>query len=182
MRVIQWIPTWQGLNVFQNSLGPCALDESSLSIGRVKLVLFSVSTWDRFYYTIHACRPLNPLILTSSSRKMLVGSEKYIPLIRNPTWHSMLVPRVCAPRVTRCSLGKYWSRDWFRGNFSLTQGLWNQQAANPGVHRLSMTHSGVRQRNLMMHAQCPLPVYYSQVGYMTLSTVILEMSMIFKNL
>ena len=23
----------------------------------------------------------------------------------------MLVPRVCAPRVTRCSLGKYWSRD-----------------------------------------------------------------------
>ena len=26
----------------------------------------------------------------------------------------MLVPRVCAPRVTRCSLGKYWSRDFFR--------------------------------------------------------------------
>ena len=71
----------------------------------------------------------------------------------------MLVPRVCAPRVTRCRLGKYWSCDWFRGNFSLTQGLWNQQAANPGVHRLSMTHSGVRQQNLMMHAQCPLPVY-----------------------
>ena len=30
---------------------------------------------------------------------------------------------VCAPWVTRCSLGKYWSRDWFRGNFSLTQDL-----------------------------------------------------------
>ena len=26
-----------------------------------------------------------------------------------------------------------------------------------------MTHSGVRQRNLIMHGQCPLPVYYSQV-------------------
>ena len=26
-----------------------------------------------------------------------------------------------------------------------------------------MTHSGVRQRDLMMHAQCPLPVYYSQL-------------------
>ena len=39
---------------------------------------------------------------------------------------------------------------------------WGQQAANPGVHRLSMTHNE-RQRNLMMHAQCPLPVYYSQV-------------------
>ena len=37
-----------------------------------------------------------------------------------------------------------------------------QQAANPGVHRLSMTHSE-RQRNLMMHVQCPLPVYYSQI-------------------
>ena len=33
----------------------------------------------------------------------------------------------------------------------------------PGVHMLSMTHS-VRQRNLMMHFQCPLPVYYSQLG------------------
>ena len=90
-------------------------------------------------------------------------AEKYIPLDPQPHRHSMLVPTVCAPRVTRCSLGKYWSRDWFRGNFSLTQGLWNQQAANPGVHMLSMTHSGVRQRNLMMHAQCPLPVYYSQL-------------------
>ena len=85
------------------------------------------------------------------------------PLYPQPHRHSMLVPRVCAPQVTWCNLGKYWSRDWFRGNFSLTQGLWNQQATNPGVHRLSMTHSGVRQRNLMMHAQCPLPVYYSQV-------------------
>ena len=39
---------------------------------------------------------------------------------------------------------------------------WGQQAANLGVHRLSMTHSE-RQQNLMMHGQCPLPVYYSQI-------------------
>ena len=45
-----------------------------------------------------------------------------------PHRHSMLVPRWCAPRVTRCCLGKNWSRDFF------------QQAANPAVHRLSMTH------------------------------------------
>ena len=45
------------------------------------------------------------------------------PLDPQPHRHSMLVPTVCAPRVMRCSLGKYWSRDWFRGNFSLTQGL-----------------------------------------------------------
>ena len=91
----------------------------------------------------------------------------------------MLVPRVCAPRVTRCNLGRYWSRDlcskqaaerlagWLGIQtviLSRSDRLprrWAQQAANPGVHRLSMTHSE-RQRNLMMHAQCPLPVNYSQ--------------------
>ena len=36
-RAIRWIPTWQGFNVFQKSLRSCALDKSSLSIGRVKL-------------------------------------------------------------------------------------------------------------------------------------------------
>ena len=34
----QLIPTWQGLNGFQKSLRPCALDKSSLSIRRVKEV------------------------------------------------------------------------------------------------------------------------------------------------
>ena len=36
-RAIQWIPTltWKGLDGFQKPLGPCALDESRLSIGRV---------------------------------------------------------------------------------------------------------------------------------------------------
>ena len=100
---------------------------------------------------------------TVAPRELCLAREIH-PLDPQPHRHSMLVPRVCAPRVTRYSLGKYWSRDWFRGYFSLTQGLWNQQAANPGVHMLSMTHSGVRQRNLMTHAQCPLPVYYSQVS------------------
>ena len=65
--------------------------------------------------------------------KFLVGREIH-PLDPQPHRHSMLVPRVCAPRVTRCSLGKYWSRDSERG----WQDVW--QAANPGVHRLSMTH------------------------------------------
>ena len=33
-RAFQWIPTWQGLNGFWKSFRPCALDKSSLSIGR----------------------------------------------------------------------------------------------------------------------------------------------------
>ena len=53
----------------------------------------------------------------------LIKGREIHPLDPQPHRHSMLVPRVCAPRVTRCGLGKYWSRDWFRGYFSLTQGL-----------------------------------------------------------
>ena len=41
-RAIQWIPTWQGLEVFQKYLRPCALDRSSLSIGRVR-------QWERVF-------------------------------------------------------------------------------------------------------------------------------------
>ena len=83
----------------------------------------------------------------------------------------MLVPRV--------SLGRYWSRDLcskqaaerLTGRLGIQTVIlsrsdrlprrWDQQAANHGVHRLSLTHSE-RQRNLMMHAQCPLTVYCSQ--------------------
>ena len=37
-KAIQWIPTWQGLEDFQKCACPCAVDESSLSIGRVTLI------------------------------------------------------------------------------------------------------------------------------------------------
>ena len=33
-RAFQWIPSWHSLDVFQKSLHPCALDKTSLSIGR----------------------------------------------------------------------------------------------------------------------------------------------------
>ena len=36
-RAIQWIPTWEGLDGFQKCLCPCALDECSLIIGRIKV-------------------------------------------------------------------------------------------------------------------------------------------------
>ena len=39
-RSIPWIPTWQGLDVFQKSLHPYVFDESSLSKGRVKTSLW----------------------------------------------------------------------------------------------------------------------------------------------
>ena len=43
-RAIQWIPTWQGFDCFQRFLHPCAFDESSLSIGRVKSCLHVFSS------------------------------------------------------------------------------------------------------------------------------------------
>ena len=71
----------------------------------------------------------------------------------------MLVPRVCAPRVTRFSLGRYWSRD-----------LCSKQAAERltgwlGIQTVILSRSDrlPRQRNLMTHALCPLPVYSSQL-------------------
>ena len=39
----QWILTWQGLDGYQEYLHPCALDESSLSIGRVNWELTPIS-------------------------------------------------------------------------------------------------------------------------------------------
>ena len=36
VRAILWIPTWQGVGCFQTSLPPCALDESSLSMGLIE--------------------------------------------------------------------------------------------------------------------------------------------------
>ena len=50
------------------------------------------------------------------------------PLDPQPHRHSMLVPWVCAPRVTRCSLGKYWSRDFFQKEAeSSRQGVGNPE-------------------------------------------------------
>ena len=59
-RAIQWIPIWQGLDGFQKYLLPCAMDESSLSIGRVNpfvlittetsLSLFEISFWQKYLF------------------------------------------------------------------------------------------------------------------------------------
>ena len=44
-----------------------------------------------------------------------VGADRKIHnLDLQPHRHCMLAPTASAPRVTRCSLGKYWSRDFFQ--------------------------------------------------------------------
>ena len=70
------------------------------------------------------------------------------PLDPQTIRYCMLASTASAPRVTRCSLGLYWSRD-----------LCSKHAlAGSGDVILSRS-----QRNLMIHDQCPLPVYFSQV-------------------
>ena len=45
-----------------------------------------------------------------------------------PHRHCMLAPRASAPQVTRCSLGKYWSRDFFQKEAeSSRQGVGNPE-------------------------------------------------------
>ena len=64
----QWIAIWQGLDGFQKSLHPCALDESSHSIGRVKgesfIVLYHcfamiVSFWKSYHKCLLELRYLS---------------------------------------------------------------------------------------------------------------------------
>ena len=73
------------------------------------------------------------------------------PLDPQPHRYCMLASTASAPRVTRCSLGLYWSGD-----------LCSKHAGWLGDVILSRSDSE-RQRNLMMHAKNPFPVYYSQV-------------------
>ena len=74
------------------------------------------------------------------------------PLDPQPHRHSMLVPRVCAPRLRSVAWGSIGHMIFFS----------RQQAANPGGTQVIYDSYSGRQQNLMMHAQCPLPVYYSQ--------------------
>ena len=74
------------------------------------------------------------------------------PLDPQPHRYCMLASTASAPQVMRCSLGLFWSRD-----------LCSKHAlAGWGDVILSRSDSE-RQLNLMIHDQCPLPVYFSQI-------------------
>ena len=94
--------------------------------------------------------PANKMLHVESCWEKCSWREIY-PLDPQPHRHSMLVPRWCAPRVIRCCLGKNWSHDFFSAG-----------SQSCGTQVIYDSYSR-RQRNLMTHAQCPLPVYYSQV-------------------
>ena len=62
VRAIQWIPTWKGLHGFQMSLHPCALNESSLSIRRVKGEMLLRKTPQLAFKYFISCQWLHILI------------------------------------------------------------------------------------------------------------------------
>ena len=80
--------------------------------------------------------------------KPLYNLREIHPLEPERHRHSMLAPRVCAPRVTRCSLGHV---------------IWSVQLACSILSRSDSCQGDGRQRHLMMHGQCPIPVYSSQI-------------------
>ena len=74
------------------------------------------------------------------------------PLDPQPHRYCMLASTASAPGVTRCSLGLYWSCD-----------LCSKHACTGWLGDVILSRSdSERQRNLMIHDQCPLPVYFSQ--------------------
>ena len=90
----------------------------------------------------------NLLQIPHTNLKRFGDSREIHPLEPQRHRHSMLVPRVCAPRVTRCSLGHV---------------IWSVQLACSILSRSDSCQGYGRQRHLRMQAQYPLPVYYSQV-------------------
>ena len=90
------------------------------------------------------------LDLYSYNCHLQLSSHREIhPLDPQPHRYCMLASTASAPQVTRCSLGLYWSSDLCT-------------AGCLGDVILSRSDSE-RQRNLMIHDQRPLPVYFSQV-------------------
>ena len=79
---------------------------------------------------------------------MSYNTREIHPLEPQRHRHSMLAPRVYAPRVTRCSLGHV---------------IWSVQLACSILSRSDSCQGDGRQRHLMMHGQCPIPVYSSQI-------------------
>ena len=67
------------------------------------------------------------------------------PLDRQRHRHSMLLPRVCAPRVTRCSQGKYWSRDLFQ-----KEAGWLPVLEQVCISLVSLIHRRVFDRRIIL--------------------------------
>ena len=88
--------------------------------------------------------------LSKQSSDKLICIREIHPLEPQRHRHSMLAPRVCAPRVTRCSLGHV---------------IWSVQLACSILSRSDSCQGDGRQRHLMMHGQCPIPVYSSQFAW-----------------
>ena len=67
--------------------------------------------WAHELISLHEC---SPYVWLANWQFFVSSGREIQPLDLQPHRHSLLVPRVCAPRVTRCRLGKYWWRDFFR--------------------------------------------------------------------
>ena len=87
-RAFQWIPTWKGFDDFQENLHSYALDESSLSIGRVnsqvrgcrfKSAGSPLAGWHGRYTNVHLCGCLSIVLLQLKvPLKLFVKSREFL--------------------------------------------------------------------------------------------------------
>ena len=96
-RAIQWIPTWQGSDDFQRSLLPCALDESSLSIVRIKSTFKECN--GKMRYCLKWCR----------------YQYWYLSTVSNPTQNVWIMnfSYLVFPWRTCCRFARWWP-GWHR--------------------------------------------------------------------
>ena len=101
------------------------------------------------------------VLFTIKSRDLWCKIREIHPLDPQPHRHSMLVPRVCAPRVTRCSLGKYWSRDFFQKEAESSR----QGVGNPEPYLFSLPLSSLGQIGCQGDGVSRQPGWGTQVIY-----------------
>ena len=95
-----------------------------------------------------------PLIFGQS--KLSFGQNREIHnLDPQPHRHGMLAPKPSAPRVTRCHLGKYWSRDFFQKEAESSK----QGVGNPEPYLFSLPLSRSRE----IHPLDPQPNRHSML-------------------
>ena len=146
MEVIHWplhqwtwiaLPMASTSSLYDSAHETCVHDRVSMTIIHVSRLVTKVLDVANNFAT-------DTVICTTTD----TSTREIHPLEPQRHRHSMLAPRVCAPRVTRCSLGHV---------------IWSVQLACSILSRSDSCQRDGRQRHLMMHGQCPIPVYSSQL-------------------
>ena len=124
LRAIQWIPIWHGLDGIQKSLCTCALDESSLSFGRVNPFM------------------LNPLIVKETKSSLTILKAQLGKYLEEKSWSESyqqlsfkyFVKSFSIPKLSNVSKSPSWNLDQWcfftqLGTKTISQSIWRRVLA-----------------------------------------------------